>query len=313
MRPSLRQLECLVAVADALHFGRAARRLALSQPALSVQVRLAEEALGVQVFERSRRRVLLTDVGARVVAQARAVLREIDACEVVARAARGPLVGRLALGVIPTVAPYLLPRRLPVVRRAYPDLELVLREDKTEALLRLLGRGQLDLALLALPVDARGLETLRLYHEPFVFVARRDHPLAKGRGRLRETQLVDADVLLLDDGHCLREQALAVCDRGGARESSELRATSLGTLVQMVANGLGATLLPETAVGVELRSELGMRARRFRTPAPGRTVGMAWRRGSARAAECRLLAAQLAPGSRPPRAQRARAEARISR
>jgi LysR family hydrogen peroxide-inducible transcriptional activator len=303
MRLSVRQLECLVGVADALHFGRAARQLAITQPALSAQVRQAEELLGVQLFERGRRRVLETPAGTRVVAQARAALREIDACAELAGAARRPLVGPLRLGVIPTVAPFLLPARLPAVRRAYPELQLVLREEKTDVLVRGLQQGQLELLLLALPVEAE-LETLALYAEPFVFVASRGHPLARGRGPLRESQLADSDVMLLEDGHCLRDQALAVCGRAGAREASGLRATSLGTLVQMVANGLGTTLLPERSLPVLLRPDLGMVARRFRAPAPSRRIGLAWRPGSPRRDEFQRLGALLAPPRRRPRAAR---------
>ena len=303
MRLSVRQLECLVAVADALHFGRAARQLAITQPALSAQVRQAEELLGVQLFERGRRRVLETPAGTRVVAQARAALREIDACGEVAQAARRPLVGPLRLGVIPTVAPYLLPGRLPAVRRAHRELQLVLREEKTDELVRGLQQGQLELLLLALPVEAE-LATLPLYEEPFVFVAGRGHPLARGRGPLRESQLSQSDVLLLEDGHCLRDQALAVCDRAGAREATGLRATSLGTLVQMVANGLGSTLLPELALPVLLRPDLGMVTRRFRAPAPSRSIGLAWRPGSPRRAEFEQLGALLVPPRRSQRSGR---------
>lgn len=297
MRLSVRQLECVVAVADALHFGRAARQLAITQPALSAQVRQAEELLGVQLFERGRRRVLETPAGSRVVAQARAALREIDACAQVAEAARRPLVGPLRLGVIPTVAPYLLPGRLPAVRRAHPELQLVLREEKTDELVRELQQGRLELLLLALPVEAQ-LETLPLYEEAFVFVASRDHPLGRARGALRESQLARSDVMLLEDGHCLRDHALAVCDRAGAREAAGLRATSLGTLVQMVANGLGTTLLPELALPALLRPDLGMVARRFRAPAPSRTIGLAWRPGSPRRHEFEELGALLKPPRR---------------
>jgi LysR family hydrogen peroxide-inducible transcriptional activator len=304
MRLSVRQLECLVAVADALHFGRAARQLAVTQPALSAQVQHAEELLGIQVFERSRRRVLVTAAGAAVIEKARATLRQLDDLGEVARAAQRPLVGLLRLGVIPTIAPYLLPRRLPAVRKAYPELRLLLREDRTDELLRQLDSGELDLLLLALPVDGSGVETLLLYQEPFVFVARSDHRLAQRRSGLREAELAEAEVLLLEDGHCLREQALSVCDRAGAREARGLRATSLGTLVQMVANGLGATLLPQSALAVELRPDLGMVARRFRPPAPGRSVGLAWRRGSARADEFRLLGRLLAAAPRRRAARR---------
>lgn len=304
MRLSVRQLECLVAVADALHFGRAARRLALTQPALSAQVRQAEELLGVRVFERGHRRVLVTQAGRALVERARAALREIDAVSETARAAQRPLVGPLHLGVIPTVAPYWLPRGLARVRRAHPELRLVLREEKTDELLRRLEQGDLELLLLALPVEGASLETRALHEEAFAFVAPPSHPLAAGRRPLSEAELAGAGaLLLLEDGHCLRDQALSVCERSGAREDPELRATSLGTLLHMVAGGLGATLLPESALEAELRAHPELVVRRFRAPAPGRTLGLAWRRGSARAGEFVQLGELLAPPSPKRRAR----------
>ena len=294
MRPSIRQLEYLVAVAEIRHFGRAAKHCAVTQPALSAQIQQLEELLGVRLFERGRRGVLVTPEGEAVIARARAALRELDELLDVARAARRPLEGPLRLGLIPTVAPYLLPPILPRVREAHPALALVLREDQTAHLVAQLEAGSLDLLLLALPVEEALLEELPLYEEPFVFAARADHRLATGRTRIPETALAheDVEVLLLEDGHCLRAQALSVCERAGARESGRIQATSLGTLVQMVANGLGVTLLPERAVPLEVRtggSNAELVVRRFREPAPSRTVGLAWRRGSARGDEFRAL------------------------
>ena len=293
-RPSVRQLECIVAVADTLHFGRAAKRCAVTQPALSAQVQLLEDLLGVQVFERSRRRVIVTPVGAGVVAQARLALEKIDDVADVARAAGRPLVGELRLGVIPTIAPYLLPRVLPAVRRAWPELELVLREDQTARLVERLLEGKLDLLLLALPVEEARLEEAALYREPFVLVTPEGHPLAGGRTRrVAETDLERAEVLLLEEGHCLRAQALSVCDRAGARETGRIQATSLPTLVQMVANGLGVSLLPQLALDLEVRGPSRLAVRRFREPPPGRTVGLAWRPESVRSEEFHLLAELL--------------------
>jgi len=289
VRPSIRQLEYLVALASTRHFGRAAKACAVTQPALSLQIRQLEELLGLRLFERGRRQVLVTPAGARVIERAREALRRIDDLLDEARMAQRPLTGRLSLGVIPTVAPYLLPRALPAVRAAYPELELLLREDQTQRIVTRLRAGELELLLLALPVEGDDLETLRLFEEPFVLAVPESHPLARGRGPLPETALVGEPVVLLEEGHCLRAQALALCDAVGARETGRVQATSLGTLVQMIANGLGITLLPAISLEVEARAGSGIALRAFEAPAPGRTIGLAWRRGSARGAEFRAL------------------------
>lgn len=293
-RPSIRQLEYVVAVADTLHFGRAARQCAVTQPALSAQIRQVEDLLGVQLFERSRRRVLVTPAGERVVEIAREVLSRTDALVSAAQRSARPLVGPLRLGVIPTVAPYFLPRALPGVRVAYPELELILREEQTTRLVAQLEAGDLDLLLLALPVEEADLVEVPLYDERFFFVARADHPLARGRAaRVPESALRGEEVLLLEDGHCLRAQALDVCRRAGAVAAGRIQATSLNTLVQMVANGLGVTLIPSAPRRGGARG-LGLAARAFREPAPSRTVGLAWRRAAAREPEYRLLAEAFA-------------------
>ena len=235
-RPSTRQLECLVAVADHGSFRKAARSLGISQPALSAQVQGAEQLLGVQVFERDRRAVLVTPAGEEVVSRARIALDAIDAVHEAARRRGEPLVGPLRLGVIPTVAPYWLPALLPAVRKRFPRLELILREDQTARLLAQLAGGQIDAALVALPVPG-DVTCARIAREDFLLAAPRGADVLKKRGRLSEKDLEDETVLLLEDGHCLRDQALAVCERGGAVESMEVRGTSLPTLVQMVAGG----------------------------------------------------------------------------
>jgi len=293
-RPSIRQLECAVAVADALHFGRAARACAITQPALSAQVQAFEELLGLRLFERGRRGVIVTSAGAPVIEQARAALASLDRLVESAASHAEPLAGTLRLGVIPTVAPYLLPPLLPAVRRAWPKLRLVLREEQTARLVEQLALGALDLLLLALPVERAGLEELPLLSDPFVFVAPAGHPLARAKTPLAESALAGEEILLLEDGHCLRAQALDVCRRAGAEVPGRIQATSLSTLVQMVANGLGVTLLPERALAVELRPDTGLVARPFKKPAPTRTLGLAWRPGSARAGEYRLLGQTLA-------------------
>ncbi len=290
-RPSVRQLESLVAVADQHSFRRAAASLGISQPALSAQVQAAERLLGVQVFERDRRSVLVTPAGEEVIGRARAALAAIDEVGDAARRRAEPLVGPLRLGVIPTVAPYWLPPLLPAVRARYPRLELILREDQTARLLAGLGAGTLDVAFLALPVPG-DLTTAPVAREAFVAAAPRGSALTRAR-RITERDLDEHTVLLLEDGHCLRDQALAVCERGGAVEAMEVRATSLPTLVQMVAGGLGVTLLPEAAAAALVQPKGPVAVVPFGSPAPGRTLGLAWRTSSARLREFRMLAETL--------------------
>lgn len=291
-RPTIRQLESLVAVSDHRSFRRAAAALGISQPALSAQVQAAEQLLGVQVFERDRRSVLVTPAGEDVIGRAREALASVDAVGDAARRRGEPLVGPLRLGVIPTVAPYWLPPLLPAVRARFPRLELILREDQTARLLAQLGAGTLDVAFLALPVPG-DLTTAEVAREAFVAAAPRKSPLAGKRGKLTERDLDDQTVLLLEDGHCLRDQALAVCERGGAVEAMEVRATSLPTLVQMVAGGLGVTLLPEAAAAALVQPRGPVEVTPFAGAGPGRTLGLAWRTSSARLREFRLLAETL--------------------
>lgn len=305
-RPSTRQLEYVVAVAETLHFGRAARQCAVTQPALSAQIQQVEELLGVQIFERSRRGVLVTEAGRRIVEGAREALGVIDRFVEEAGHAGRPLTGVLRLGVIPTVAPYFLPPLLPGVRKAYPELRLVLREEQTARLVAELVGGALDAILVALPVEEADLVELPLFDEPFWFVAPEGHRLAVGRGGVPEDALEGEEVLLLEDGHCLREQALSVCQRAGARTAGRLQATSLTTLAQMVANGLGVTLLPERALVQEVGPGSGLLARPFRAPVPKRTIGLAWRHGAAREEEYRLLGVALEEAARVADAARAR-------
>jgi len=287
-RPTIRQLESLVAVADAKSFRKAAVALGLSQPALSASVAAAEHLLGVQVFERDRRSVLITPAGEEVIGRARLALESVDAVGEAARRRGEPLVGQLRLGVIPTIAPYWLPSLLPAVRKRYPKLELVLREDQTARLLAQLDAGQLDIALLALPVPG-DFTTAAIAQESFLVAAPRGAPVMHHHRTLTERDLDDQTVLLLEDGHCLRDQALAVCERSGAVEM-EVRATSLPTLVQMVAGGLGITLLPEAAAATLVQPRGPVEVKPMAKPQPGRTVGLAWRTSSARLKEFKLLA-----------------------
>src|SRR5882724_3903987 len=248
---SPRQLQYVVAVAETLGFHKAAERCHVSQPTLSAQVKQLEEVLGVQIFERDRRRVLLTAAGTVLVAHARRVLLEIDDMIAAAKQLTGPRSGIFRIGVIPTIAPYLLPDVLPAARKRFPKLQLVFREEKTDAVVADLREGRLDAGLLALEADIGEWSSGRIADDPFVVALPKGHSLARKK-RIAPSELEDEKVLLLDEGHCFREQALSVCDRAGTRET-ELRATSLSTLAQMVSSGAGITLLPQIAVDVENR------------------------------------------------------------
>jgi LysR family hydrogen peroxide-inducible transcriptional activator len=277
-RPTLRQLSYLVAVDEHRHFGKAAEACFVSQPALSGQIRELERRLGVTLFERGNRKVLPTAVGTAVIERARGVLRDTD--ELVAAAHLDPtgLRGPLALGVIPTMAPYLLPGLLPVLTAAHPLVELHLHELKTAEILRQLRDGGLDLGLLALPVAGDDLVAVALAEDPFVLALPEGHPLA-GAGPVDIDVVAGLPVILLEEGHCLRDQALSVCRLVGT-DAAEMQATGMPTLCQMVATGRGVTLLPASAVALEARPGTGLTTRPFTDPAPTRTVGLVWRRTS---------------------------------
>jgi len=294
-RPTLQQLAYLVALAEHCHFGRAADACFVTQPALSNQIRELERRLGATLVERTSRRVMLTPAGAAAVDQARDVLRVVDELVERARSDGADLTGPLRLGVIPTMAPYLLPRLVPLIAQRYPDAELQLRELRTDDLLSALRGGGLDLGLLALPVrDGHGIVTEPLARDPFLLAVGHDHPLADSRRPLTMAALADHQVLLLEDGHCLRDQALEVCHVAGA-DSRTVHDTSLATLVQIVASGVGVTLLPASAAGVEARAGNGVTTRAFRRPAPARTIGLVWRSTSTREATYRELAQLVRP------------------
>jgi LysR family transcriptional regulator, hydrogen peroxide-inducible genes activator len=288
---TLRQLQYAVAVADALSFRKAAERCHVSQPSLSAQLAQLEDALGARLFERDRRRVLLTVAGRELVERARRVLRESDDLVEQARRAGDPLAGSLRVGVIPTLSSYLLPALSPALRAAYPRLQLLWVEERTHALLHKLDAGTLDAGLLALEADIGDVERAVIGRDPFVLVTPRGHRLARKAGPASAADLHDENVLLLEDGHCFAEQALAFCSRARAHEL-EFRATSLSTLAQMVAGGAGVTLLPMLAVATEAkRAELHVRA--FAQPAPARTIALVWRKRSAVGAALLQLAATM--------------------
>jgi LysR family transcriptional regulator, hydrogen peroxide-inducible genes activator len=292
---SPRQLQYIVAVAETLGFHKAAEQCHASQPTLSAQVRQLEDVLGVQLFERDRRHVLLTAAGRVVVEHARRVLLEIDDLIAAAKQLTLPHSGTFRIGVIPTVAPYLLPDVVPPVHARYPKMQLVFREAKTDALVADLREGRLDAGLLALEADIGDFASSRITNDPFVVAFPKGHRLTRKK-RISTSDLDDETVLLLDEGHCFRAQALSVCDRAGSKES-EFRATSLSTLAQMVSSGTCITLLPRIAVPVEnRRGQLEIRP--FAAPGPQRTIALIWRPQSPSAETFRELAEMFRSGIR---------------
>lgn len=277
----LKDLRYLVAVADTRHFGHAAARCFVSQPTLSAQLKKLESYLGVQLIERQPRRIQLTEAGEAIVARARRMLAASDEIVTLAQTQRDPLAGRLRLALLPTIGPYLLPLVATHIRKALPRIDLLLYEYQTEPMLERLQSGDVDAGILALPAHGEGLVQEQLYAEPFVVALPADHPLAS-RASLKVQDLDDETLLLLEDGHCLRDQALAVCSHGASHERQDFRATSLETLRQMVASGSGITLLPELASRGSYGTARGVAVVRFARPAPVRNVGAVWRKTSAR-------------------------------
>ncbi|MFC5749079.1 LysR substrate-binding domain-containing protein [Actinomadura rugatobispora] len=289
-RPTIAQLRAFLALAEHLHFRDAAAALRMSQPALSGAVAALEETLHTRLVERTTRKVLLTPAGERVARRAERVMTELDRLIEEVRAVGGPLVGPLRLGVIPTVAPYLLPVVLPRLAADYPDLELTVHEEQTDQIVAELTAGRLDVVVIALPAPLPGVTELTLYDEDFVLVAPGSSDLGDD---LPRTVLNELDVILLNEGHCLRDQALDVCRQVGARAAAATYATSLATLVQLVSGGLGVTLVPETALPVETRRAPNLRLHRFAAPAPNRRIGLGYRATSPRAAEFEALAESI--------------------
>jgi len=277
----LKDLGYLVALADEKHFGRAAERAHVSQPTLSAQLKKLEDYLGVQLIERNPNRVTLTEAGEQIVSRARRILEASDEVVTLARAHRDPLAGKLRLALLPTIGPYLLPRVAREIRKALPRLELRLYEYQTVSMLEKLHDGTIDVGVLALPVDLDGLESRPLYDEPFTVALPEHHRLTK-KTSLRVEDLKDEPLLLLEDGHCLRDQALEVCSSVGMQEKQDFRATSLETLRQMVATGAGVTLLPELASRGAYGSARGVVLRPFVKPTPVRHVGAIWRKTTVR-------------------------------
>lgn len=296
---NIRDLQYLVAVAKHRHFGKAAKASFVSQPTLSTQLKKLEETLGVQLFERTNKQVMITPKGKIIIDQAQVILREVAVLKEQAKLASDPLSGSFRLGIIPTVCPYLLPRIMPLISQALPKLEILLIEDKTIQLLENLSKGHIDAAILALPLPMHDhhLHYQALYREPFHLALPVGHKL----GRKKEVTLANLNnelLLLLEDGHCMTEQVQEICNRISVQEKINFRATSLETLRLMVAQGSGLTLLPELAIHTQSKPDPKTITVPFKAPAPSRVIALLWRKQSAKDTCCKKLETVIKTWSR---------------
>lgn len=290
--PTIRQLEYLTALVETEHFGRAAERCFVTQSTLSAGIKELETLLNAELVERTRRTVRPTALGLEIAAKARDVLDGAREIAEMAGAAANPLTGELKLGVIPTIGPFVLPRVLGGLRKAYPDLKLILSEDQTADALEKLRRGALDVALIALPYDVEDFDAYNLGADRFWAALPKDHPLSK-RKTVKPGDLIDEELLLLDDGHCLREHALAACSLAGRAPRGGFGSNSLYTLVEMVANGLGVTLLPEIAMTSGLGRTSAITLRPLKSAGKGRELALVWRKSYRRDGDVAALGAYL--------------------
>lgn len=290
--PTLRQFQYLVAVSDTLSFRRAAERCHVSQPTLSDQIRELEAKLKVQLIERSRRKVVMTQIGREIAERARRVLRDVQDIGELAERGRHILEGTLRLGVLPSLGPYLLPLVLPYLRQRYPDLTLYLREDTADGLLQRLDDGELDLLMFSIPVKREGFSVAELFREPLWLALPKDHPLSV-KDRLEAADLKGLTVLVLETGHSLHATVLALCRDHGAKPLLDFATTSLDTLRQMAAMGVGATFLPALYVRAEAMQDPALAVIPFAEPSPSRDIGLVWRAQSARRSEYLALAAHI--------------------
>lgn len=294
--PTPQQLRYLITLAETAHFGRAASACAVSQSTLSAGILVLERQLKAQILDRSAgKHVVFTPLGLELIAKARQALAALGAVVETADAARAPMSGPLRLGIIPTIGPFLLPRLMPELRAHYPALRLFLREDQTDRLLDQLGSGQLDVLLLAEPCACAGVETLAVMRDEFLAAVPRQHPLAQ-KSTIPVAALASERLLLLEDGHCLRDQVLSVCGPNAVR-SVDFAATSLHTLIQMVAGGLGVTLVPRLAVAAGITEDTEVELRPLEGAGGWRTISLAWRPNSPRTAEYRALWPLIAPAA----------------
>lgn len=273
---NIRDLKYLIALADHQHFGKAAEACFVSQPALSMQIKKLEESLGVLLIERNNKRIFFTEIGNEIVKHARDIIYRLDTMEEIASQSKDPFSGELHLGIIPTLAPYLLPLIIPQLSSQFPKLKLYLLEEKTQDLLQKLNEGKLDAAILALPIEG-DFSIHPLFDEEFILAIPLNHPLAKKK-KVKFSDLENKSLLLLEDGHCLREQALAFCHRANASELKNFHATSLETLRHMVAAGVGMTLMPKLAC----RLDDGVCYLPFTLPEPTRKIGLIWRKSTSK-------------------------------
>jgi len=289
---NFRALQYFVKLAELKHFSKAANACFVSQPTLSTQIRKLEDELGVSLVERAPRKIMLTPIGEDIAHRARHILRDIEHIKDAARRSGNPETDTIKLGIFPTLAPYLLPHVIPVIRRQYPELRLQLAEEKTGTILNMLDQGQLDAGLLALPVEDHGMEVEILFEEPFVAAMPSSHPLSE-KQFIGLKDLEGEELLLLEEGHCLRQHALAVCELAGAHERVDFQATSMETLRQMVAANAGVTLMPVLSVKPPIPSTGNIALRSFRPPAPSRTIVLVWRSSSPLGGFLRKLAESL--------------------
>ncbi|WP_019867480.1 LysR substrate-binding domain-containing protein [Methylovulum miyakonense] len=275
---NLRDLHYLIAVADLRSFVQAAERCFISQPTLSTQIKKMEDGLGVQIFERTNKKVLPTELGEKIIASARQILKEVDHIKEMAEIAQDPLAGNLRLGAFPTLSTYIFPQLVPLIKQAMPKIRLILVEEKTDFLLQQLKSGQMDAALLALPIIDDHLENQHLFDDEFLLAVAPDHPFAINKV-IDPADLADQELLLLDEGHCLRGHALQICQTYHADEQQDVRATGLETLRQMVRAGTGITFMPSIAIR---ENDDGICYLPFTKPAPKRSIGLVWRKTSNR-------------------------------
>lgn len=273
---NLRDLQYFVVLAELKHFGDAAKKCYVSQPTLSMQIKKLEETLGIPLFERTNKSVLLTDQGMVLLSRAKKIMLLVDEMRDIARDSKDPFGGDLRLGVIPTLAPYLLPLVMPALKNSYPDLKIWLIEDQTHRLINKLERGEIDAALIAQPIDGH-FTGLNLFEEEFYFACAASNPLAGSR-TVHINVLTNQPIMLLEEGHCLRDQAMAVCQMVKANEVADFTATSLETLRLMVQSGMGVTLLP--ALAARMQSSSLLKCIPFDAPAPSRTLALFWRHGT---------------------------------
>ncbi len=289
---NFRALQYFVKLAELKHFSNAATACFVSQPTLSTQIQKLEDELGVTLVERAPRQIMLTPIGEDIAHRARHVLRDIEHLKDAARRSKDPETGNIKLGIFPTLAPYLLPHVIPVICEKYPELRLQLAEEKTEEILSMLDQGRLDAGLLALPIEEHGMEMEILFEEPFVTAMPVSHPLTE-KQFINLSDLEGEELLLLEEGHCLRQHALAVCAMAGAHERLDFHATSMETLRQMVAANAGVTLMPVLSVKPPIPSTDTIALRPFASPAPSRTIALVWRSSSPLGGFLRKLAESL--------------------